>query len=336
MGHRNLRSYLESLRREGELHVIEEAVDPCLELAEIQRRTVAQQGPALLFTRVAGTEFPVATNLFGTRRRIELAFGEDPIRFFERLAEAAETLMPPALSRLWAFRDLGGTLLKAGTRCRRSGPAVECLMRPARLKALPQIKSWPDDGGAFLTLPLVYTEHPDTGRANLGMYRIQLYEEEVAGMHFQIHRGIGFHYYEAERRGHPLPVNLFLGGPPALILSAIAPLPENIPELVLASLLQGSRLDLIRDPHISSLPVVAEAEFPLVGSVPPTSAAGKGLSAIITVTILWHTSIRSSRSRRSTTGKTPSFPQRWWDGRRRKITISENTSRSFSRRSIRW
>ena len=276
MGHRNLRSYLESLKREGELHVIEEAIDPYLELAEIQRRTVARQGPALLFTRVTGTPFPVVTNLFGTRRRIELAFGEDPIRFFKRLAEAAETLLPPALTTFWAFCSLGWTALKVGTRSRRSGPAVERLMRPARLKALPQIQSWPDDGGAFLTLPIVYTEHPSTGKGNLGMYRIQLYEEEVAGMHFQIHRGIGFHYHEAERQGRPLGVNLFLGGPPALIMSAIAPLPENVPELVLASLLQGSRLDLIRDPGISSLPVVAEAEFTLVGSVPPRKRRREG------------------------------------------------------------
>ncbi len=269
MRHPHLRSYLDTLRREGELHIIDETIDPHLELAEIQRRIVAQQGPALLFTRVARTSFPVVTNLFGTPRRIELAFGEDPSRFIRRVAQAAETMLPPTPGRLWNFRDLAWTALKVGTRACRTGPAVQQLIRPARLKSLPQIKCWPDDGGAFLTLPLVYSEHPSTGKSNLGMYRIQIYEDELAGMHFQIHRGIGFHYFEAERRQRPLPVNLFLGGPPALIMSAVAPLPENVPELVLASLLQGGRLGLIRDPEISPLPVVAEADFTLIGNVPP-------------------------------------------------------------------
>ncbi len=269
MKHLNLQSYLQTLQREGELKVIEEPVDPHLDLAEIQRRVVSRQGPALLFAKVKGTDFPVVTNLFGTRRRIDLAFGENPIRFVKRVVEAAHTLMPPTLSKLWDFRDLARDLLTAGTRPAKTGPAMDRLVCPARLKMMPQIKSWPMDGGAFLTLPLVYSEHPETGKGNLGMYRIQLYEDAVAGMHFQIHRGIGFHYHESEKRNVSLPVNLFLGGPPALIMAAIAPLPEDVPELILAALLQGERIRLIRDKKISPLPVVAEADFTLVGSVPP-------------------------------------------------------------------
>jgi UbiD family decarboxylase len=269
MKHPNLRSFLETLRRERELHVIEESVDPHLELAEIQRRTVALQGPALLFTRVKGSQFPVATNLFGSRRRIELAFGENPQRFLRRIVEAAETLLPPRLSELWQFRDLLQTGFKLGTRTIRSGPVLEHRMEPPLLGALPQIQSWPQDGGAFLTLPLVYTEHPETGRPNLGMYRNQLYDDRTTGMHFQIHRGGGFHFHEAERRGIALPAHIFLGGPPALTLAAIAPLPENVPELVLASLLQDGRLDMIRDHDLSPLPIVAEADFLLAGRIPP-------------------------------------------------------------------
>ncbi len=269
MKHPNLRSYIETLRREGELRVVEETVDPHLELAEVQRRTVARQGPALLFTKVAGAGFPVATNLFGSRRRIDLAFGEDPARFFSRVAEAAQQLMPPTLGTLWRFRDLAVSVLRTGTRNRPSGPVLARVMNPARLTSLPRIQSWPGDGGPFLTLPLVYTEHPVTGRSNLGMYRNQIYDDTTVGMHIQIHRGGGFHHYEAERRNQDLPVNLFLGGPPALILSAIAPLPENVPELVLASLLQGGKLGLIRAPQVSPLPIVAEAEFLLVGRIPP-------------------------------------------------------------------
>ncbi len=269
MRHPNLRSFLETLRREGELHVIEETIDPYLELAEIQRRTVARQGPALLFTRVARTGFPVVTNLFGTPRRIELAFGEDPPKFFKRIVEAAEMLMSPSISRLWQLRDLAKIGLKMGTKTRRYGPVLSRVVQPACLKSLPQIQAWPQDGGPFLTLPLVYTQHPVSGKGNLGMYRNQIYDDEVAGMHFQIHRGIGFHYHEAEKLGKPMPANIFLGGPPALIMAAIAPLPEDVPELVFASMMQGGRLAIIQDASASTLPIVAEAEFALVGKVPP-------------------------------------------------------------------
>lgn len=265
----NIRSFLECLKQERELRVIDTPVDPYLELAEIQRRVVAQQGPALLFTQVKGTEFPVATNLFGARRRIDLAFGEDPYRFFKRVVEAIETLAMPSVSQLWKFRDLAKTGWKLGTAKCRSGPVLECVMDPPRLKALPQIQSWPMDGGPFLTLPLAYTEHPLSGKSNIGMYRNQIFDDSSAGMHFQIQRGIGFHYYEAERMHRSLPVNVFLGGPPALTMAAVAPLPENIPEAVLASLLQGKKLGVIRDASISALPVVAEAEFALIGHVPP-------------------------------------------------------------------
>jgi UbiD family decarboxylase len=276
MGHLNLGSYLDSLKREGDLHVIDETVDPHLELAEIQRRVVAEQGPALLFTRVLGTQFPVVTNLFGTRRRIELAFGEEPSRFIRRIVEAAQCLMAPSFSKIWNFRDIAKHGFKLGTRVRRSGPVLERLVDPAGLKILPHIQSWPKDGGAFLTLPQVYTEHPVSGRSNIGMYRIQIYDDATAGMHFQIHRGIGFHYHEAEKKEEPLPANIFLGGPPALTLSAIAPLPENIPEVVFVSLLQGEKLSLIRNPDVSALPIVSEAEFAIIGRVPPAVRRDEG------------------------------------------------------------
>jgi 4-hydroxybenzoate decarboxylase subunit C len=269
MRHPNLRAFLNTLKREKELHVIDEPIDPRLELAEIQRRVVAQHGPALLFTRVTGTQFPVATNLFGTCRRIDLAFGEEPARFFKRVVEAAETLMPPSVSKLWSFRDLAGTAIRLGRTSRRTGPVLERVIEPPRLTSLPQIQNWPQDGGPFITLPLVYTEHPATGKGNLGMYRNQIYDDRTAGMHFQIHRGGGFHYHEAEAQNRPLPVNLFLGGPPALIMSAVAPLPENVPELILASLLQDGRLAQVVDPGISTLPIVAEADFLLAGQIPP-------------------------------------------------------------------
>jgi UbiD family decarboxylase len=136
-----------------------------------------------------------------------------------------------------------------------------------RLDRLPVITSWHEDGGPFITLPLVYTALPDRPGHNLGMYRMQVYDARTTGMHWQIGKGGGFHYAVAEARGQSLPVTVFLGGPPALILSAIAPLPENVPELMLASLIAGERLPQVQGhgPH----PLLAEAEFALIGDVAP-------------------------------------------------------------------
>jgi UbiD family decarboxylase len=183
-----------------------------------------------------------------------------------RLAELVPTLMPPRPSRLWAARDALLPLLRVGLRRRRRGPVLEVTTRDVRLDRLPALKSWPEDGGPFLTLPLVYTEHPVTGASNLGLYRLQVFDRRTTGMHWQIGKGGGFHFAAAEGAGHALPVTVFLGGPPALILAAIAPLPENVPELLLASFLCGERLGLCHGagPH----PLVASAEFALVGHVP--------------------------------------------------------------------
>ncbi|MCL2877655.1 MAG: UbiD family decarboxylase [Acidobacteria bacterium] len=272
----DLRSFLDLLKKEGELRVIDATVDPCLELAEIQRRVVKRQGPALFFTSVKDTKFPVVTNLFGTPRRIELAFGADPARFIRQVSEAVEILRDPSPRSLWKNRSMIRSLFRLGTSIKPSGSAIECSLSPPRLSVLPQIKNWPLDGGAFLTLPLVYSEHPVSGRSNLGMYRGQIFDDSTLGMHFQIHRGLGFHYYEAEERNAPLPANVFLGGPPALILAAVAPLPENIPEAVFASLLLGKKLDVIRDPKISPLLLAAESEFTFVGEIPPTIRRDEG------------------------------------------------------------
>jgi UbiD family decarboxylase len=137
-----------------------------------------------------------------------------------------------------------------------------------RLDRLPALTCWPRDGGPFVTLPLVYTEHPDApGRSNLGMYRLHVHDARTTGMHWQIGKGGGFHHAVAEARGESLPVTVFLGGPPALILAAIAPLPENVPELMLASLVAGRRLE--RCPGPGPHPLVAGAEMALVGHVPP-------------------------------------------------------------------
>ncbi len=270
----NLRDFLDRLRRDGDLVEIEAEVDPRLEAAEIHRRVIAAGGPALLFTNVRDSDFPLATNLFGTAKRAELAFGDRPFQLIRRLVELAEELLPPTPSALWGARDVGLDLLRVGMRKRRSGPVTEVIERDVRLDRLPVLTTWSEDGGPFVTLPLVYTEHPDSKGHNLGMYRLHVHDRRTTGMHWQIGKGGGFHYGEAEARGAALPVTVFLGGPPALILAAIAPLPENIPELALASLLAGSRLGVCPGPGEHRL--LAEAEFALVGRVPPATRHPEG------------------------------------------------------------
>ena len=263
----DLRAFLDQLRRDADLVTVESEVDSHLEVAEIHRRVVAGGGPALLFTNVKGSGFRLVTNLFGTARRAEMAFGERPLRLIRRVVELVETIMPPTPAKLWGARDVGMELLKVGTRRRSTGPVTERVTQDVRLDRLPALTCWPEDGGPFVTLPLVYTTHPDKAGHNLGMYRMQVYDARTTGMHWQIGKGGGYHYAVAERRGQKLPATVFLGGPPALILSAIAPLPENVPELMLASLIAGERLPQVHGhgPH----PLIASAEFALIGDVPP-------------------------------------------------------------------
>ncbi|MCA1612718.1 MAG: UbiD family decarboxylase [Acidobacteria bacterium] len=274
--HRNLRSFLELLRRERDLVTIDAEVDPHLELSEVHRRVIAEGGPALLFARVKGSRYPVVTNLFGTARRIGLAFGPKPESLVREVVHVAESLLPPRPGQLWQHRALALEALKLGTKKTRSAPVLEVVDRPARLDELPVLTTWQEDGGPFVTLPLVYTEHPRTRKHNLGMYRMQRHDARTTGLHWQIHKGGGFHYHEAEAAGQPLPVTVFLGGPPALILAAIAPLPEDVPELVLASVLAGEKIRTAANPSGHPHRLVAEAEFALVGRVPPRERRPEG------------------------------------------------------------
>ncbi len=264
----DLRSFIDLLRREKQLLVIDEEVDPHLEIAEIHRRVIAQQGPALLFSNVKGSNFPVITNLFGTAGRLELAFGKRPQNFVQDLVNLTESIMPLKAKKLWDNRQLFLDGMKIGLKEKKSGPILDKCQMPPRLSSLPMLTSWHSDGGAFVTLPLVYTEHPEGKGHNLGMYRIQRFDDATTGIHWQIHKGGGYHYHAAEKLNQSLPMTLYIGGPPALMLSAIAPLPEDIPELMLTSLLIGKKLSMCPDPK-GGHRLVAGAEFAIRGEVPP-------------------------------------------------------------------
>lgn len=273
--HKNLRSFLHELKNENELTEISAEVDPYLEIAEIHRRVIDAEGKALLFTNVKDSRFPVVTNLFGTVKRIELAFGSKPKDFVRRSVEMVEILLPPKPGKLWAYRDLGFSALKLGTKKVRKAPVLESRQNPVNLEEIPFLQLWHEDGGHFNTLPLVYTESPTTGKHNLGIYRMQRYDVATTGMHWQIGKGGGFHYFEAEQQNQPLPVTVFLGGPPAMILAAIAPLPEDVPELMLASLLNDGKIQTVENPN-GGHRLIAEAEFAICGSVAPHTRKPEG------------------------------------------------------------
>jgi len=275
--HTNLRSFIEQLKKEKQIVEVNARVDPYLELAEIHRRVIDEQGPALLFTNVKDSKFPVVTNLFGTPRRVEMAMGKKTEQILKQATKALDNLMPPKIKNLWAERDWLLGIAKAGLKNvdSKKAPVLECRQQVVNLRELPVITSWHEDGGPFVTLPLVYTEHPRTREHNLGMYRIQVYSEEQTGMHWQIHKGGGFHYHEAESMNKPLPVSLFLGGPPALVIAAITALPEPVPELLYASFLMGEKLDLVEIPDHSHR-LIAQAEFAVCGEVPPVLRSPEG------------------------------------------------------------
>jgi 4-hydroxy-3-polyprenylbenzoate decarboxylase len=276
MGYASLRACVDDLERHGHLVRIDAPVSAELEIAEIQRRVFEAGGPALYFSRVQGTTFPMVGNLFGTIERARFMF-RDSLASVQRLVEL-KVDPSRALAKPWRYLGVPWTALTALPMRTRQAPV---LAHQTRVSALPQLKSWPEDGGAFITLPQVYTEHPDKPGpmgANLGMYRIQLsggrYERDrEVGMHYQIHRGIGVHHSAALRRGERLKVNVYVGGPPALTLAAVMPLPEGLTELFFAGALGGRRVRLTTPPGMQAgstpLPVLADADFCLSGYVEP-------------------------------------------------------------------
>ncbi|PRP97319.1 UbiD family decarboxylase [Enhygromyxa salina] len=276
MGYRSLRECVVDLERHGRLVRIAQPLDPKLVIPEIQRRLYAAGGPALLFERVAGSPFPAVCNLFGTPERARFMF-RDSLALVEA-AIAAKADPTDVLRAPWKFWRLPFAGLRSLPRTRWVRAPV--LAHRTSLDQLPQIVSWPDDGGAFITLPQVYSEDPSDPRplrSNLGMYRVQLsgndYAADEVGLHYQIHRGIGVHHSAAARRGEPLKVSIFVGGPPAHTFAAVMPLPEGLSELVFAGMLARRRVRLCeRD----GFRIAADADFCIVGTIDPQATKPEG------------------------------------------------------------
>jgi 4-hydroxy-3-polyprenylbenzoate decarboxylase len=278
MSYRNLAECIVDLERTGQLRRIDAEIDGDLELAHIQRRAYRNQSPAMLFTNLKGCSFPVLGNLFGTIERTKFLFRdavEDVQRLLEVKADPENLKRRPF--RYWKLPFLG---LRMSPRFTSLAPILEC---KTTIEKLPLIKSWPRDGGAFVTLPLVYTEDPGSpgvANSNIGMYRVQLDGNQYAlndevGLHYQIHRGIGVHHSRAKELGKPFRVNVLVGGPPVMSLAAVMPLPEGVPELTFAAALGGRRISMTKCAE-SPLPIVGEADFCIVGTVDPDRLLPEG------------------------------------------------------------
>ncbi|BBO73812.1 hypothetical protein DSCW_12290 [Desulfosarcina widdelii] len=271
----DLRAFLEHLERNGELARIRVPVDPDQEITVIQHRVIARGGPALLFENVVGSNYRVVSNLFGTRQRTSLAFGGDPALLGERVFRLSRNLMPPGLRGIFRSRRDLMALSSARMRTVRQGPVLETIQTTPDLNRLPVLTCWPEDGGPFFTLPLVHTTDPENGTGNLGMYRLQRFDSRSTGMHWQIEKGGGFHFHKAVAKKRPMPVSVVLGGPPALIPAAVAPLPEGIDERLLAAYMMNRPLEVIAR-RTTGHRIPARAEFVLEGSVSPGDLRWEG------------------------------------------------------------
>lgn len=277
MGYSTLEESLIDLENKGQLIRIKELVDPYLEMSAIHLRVYAAGGPALLFENVKGSKFRVASNIFGTLERSKFIF-RDTLSLVQHLIELKNDPLKALKNPIKNFT--------AGLAALKSLPLKNPLQKPAlfqeiKIEDIPLIHHWPMDGGAFVTLPQVYTEdidQPGIMKSNLGMYRIQLTGNEYVlneeiGLHYQLHRGIGVHQTKANKKGLPLKVSIFVGGPPAHSVSAVMPLPEGISEMTFAGVLGNRRF---RYTYVDGYCISTDADFVITGEVYPEDNKPEG------------------------------------------------------------
>ncbi|MCS7080639.1 MAG: menaquinone biosynthesis decarboxylase [Chloracidobacterium sp.] len=278
MPYEDLREFIQALEEAGELKRIKAPVSCHLEITEITDRVSKAGGPALLFENVEESSIPVLINALGSRRRMLMALGvKDYAEIAGRLNEILDFKSPQGMLEkvklLPKFAELGAVFPKRVKR----GPCQEIVLREGEfdLRRLPILQCWPEDGGRFITFPLVFTRHPKTGRRNVGMYRMQLYDGCTTGMHWQIHKHGASHWREALERGERMPVAVAIGGDPILTFAAIFPLPDDVDEMMLAGFLRGKPVPMVKC-VTNDLEVPATAEIVLEGYVDPQELRTEG------------------------------------------------------------
>jgi len=274
MAQRDFRGHLAALQANGELHRTNVEVDPALELTEVSTRALKEGKPALLVERPKGSEIPLVVNHFASSRRIELALGRHPDQIGEELIGFLDRAFPPTLKSLLEGRRTLKKLFNSRPKNVHSGDSQQVRM-PPDLDRLPIQICWPKDGGRFITYGQVVTYDPGDGKRNIGIYRLHVYDKSTTGMHWQIQKGGGFHYFQSEKKGKDLELAVALGTDPALTLATVAALPEGFDEAMFAGFLQGRRVEFTQGRTVSIF-VPASAEFVLEGLVPPRERRMEG------------------------------------------------------------
>jgi 4-hydroxy-3-polyprenylbenzoate decarboxylase len=278
MAFRDLSSFLSGLEKSGDLVRIAERVSPRLEITEIADRSVKAGGPALLFTNVEGSEIPVAINVFGTRQRMLAALEIGSFAEWDARLEAFLDPKPPEglIDKLKAIPKVT-ELAAVFPKTVRTGPCQEVVATgdAVDLSALPVLTCWPQDGGPFVTMPLVITKDAVSGRTNVGMYRMQVFDRKTTGMHWQKHKDGAGQARGYEREGRRMEVAAAIGCDPASVFSAVAPLPPGISEFLFAGFLRGEAVPMVSAKTVDLL-VPAEAEIVLEGYVDPAERRREG------------------------------------------------------------
>jgi 4-hydroxy-3-polyprenylbenzoate decarboxylase len=249
MPYTGLSDFISDLEKHSELHRIKSFVDPVLEITEITDRITKASGKALLFEN-NGTKFPLLINAFGSLKRMSMSIGRESLdepgseisSLFDHLTSGRGNIFRKLSSLPELFKISGFLPSRSG----RKGICQQVILRDPDLSILPVLKCWPHDGGRFITLPMVHTVHPVTGRTNVGMYRMQVLDSKTTAMHWQRHKTGANHYEEWKRIGKNMPVTVTLGGDPVYTYAATAPLPENIDEYILAGFLRKKKVRLVK------------------------------------------------------------------------------------------
>lgn len=270
MAYTDLREFIKTLEKENELKRIAFEVDPHLEITEFADRSVKTGGPALLFENPKGSKMPVLVNAFASMRRMELAMQVDSLELIAaRISEYLQMRMPEGflnkLKMLPILAEVGAFFPKIV----KDGPCKEVIRKDSfSLKELPVLHCWPQDGGPFITLPMVFSKNPETGKRNCGMYRMQVYDDRTTGMHWQTHKQGAEHYRRLLREGKSkrMEVAVAIGCDPASMYSAILPLPPDLDEMMIAGFLRSKPVEMVKC-ETNDVEVPANAEIVLEGYV---------------------------------------------------------------------